>query len=44
MAVILDANDCIYPVAYAIVERENATTWRWFIQHLGEDLAMNGHL
>ncbi|XP_022889631.1 uncharacterized protein LOC111405123 isoform X2 [Olea europaea var. sylvestris] len=38
VAVVLDANDCIYPVAYAIVERENATTWRWFIGHLGEDL------
>ncbi|XP_022880842.1 uncharacterized protein LOC111398118 [Olea europaea var. sylvestris] len=38
VAVELDANHYIYPVAYAIVERENATTWRWFIQHLGEDL------
>ncbi|XP_022852585.1 uncharacterized protein LOC111374185 [Olea europaea var. sylvestris] len=38
VAVALDANDCIYPVAYALVERENATAWRWFIQHLGEDL------
>lgn len=24
----LDNNDCIYPVAYALVERENAITWR----------------
>ncbi|XP_022899235.1 uncharacterized protein LOC111412531 [Olea europaea var. sylvestris] len=38
VAVALDANDCIYPVAYAIVETENARSWRWFVSHLGEDL------
>ncbi|CAI9786117.1 unnamed protein product [Fraxinus pennsylvanica] len=38
VAVALDANDCIYPIAYAIVEMENARSWRWFLSHLGEDL------
>lgn len=38
VVVALDANDCIYLVVYAIVESKNATTWRWFMQHLGEDL------
>ncbi|KAL2484727.1 MuDR family transposase [Abeliophyllum distichum] len=38
VAVALDANDCIYPLAYAIVERENTSSWRWFMRHLGGDL------
>lgn len=29
VAVILDANGFIYPVAYAIVEEENAINWQW---------------
>lgn len=37
VAIALDANNCIYLVAYAIVERENDITWRWFIQQLDED-------
>ncbi|XP_052190007.1 uncharacterized protein LOC127799830 [Diospyros lotus] len=37
-AVGVDANDCIYPIAYAIVEKENTIGWRWFVKHLGEDL------
>ncbi|XP_022843153.1 uncharacterized protein LOC111366681 [Olea europaea var. sylvestris] len=27
-AVSLDANDCIYPVAYAVVQKENTVAWR----------------
>ncbi|KAL2505685.1 Uncharacterized protein Adt_21306 [Abeliophyllum distichum] len=37
-AVALDANDCIYLVTYAVVEKENTSSWRWFITHLGKDV------
>lgn len=36
----LDANDCIYPIAYAIVEKENQATWRWFITKLEGDIGI----
>lgn len=39
-AVGLDANDCIYPVSYAVVEKENTTAWRWFLKYLAEDIQM----
>ncbi|KAL2526776.1 Uncharacterized protein Adt_11830 [Abeliophyllum distichum] len=38
VAVTLDANDCIYPLAFAIVEREQTSSWRWFMRNLGGDL------
>ncbi|KAK8690434.1 hypothetical protein V6N13_073967 [Hibiscus sabdariffa] len=28
-AVGIDANDCIYPLAYAVVESENTSSWCW---------------
>ncbi|KAJ1693179.1 hypothetical protein LUZ63_009877 [Rhynchospora breviuscula] len=40
-AVAIDANDCIFPVAYAVVETENSESWRWFLQLVGNDLQMN---
>ena len=37
-AVGLDPNDCIYPIARAIVDIENIDTWRWFLSSLKQDL------
>ena len=31
VAVGIDANDCIYPLAYTIVESENYDFWSWFL-------------
>ncbi|XP_022863741.1 uncharacterized protein LOC111383814 [Olea europaea var. sylvestris] len=39
-AVGQDANNCIYPVAYAVVEKENTEVWRWFMKSLAEDIQM----
>lgn len=33
----IDANNGIYPVAYAVVEGENKATWRWIMQFLIRD-------
>lgn len=38
-AVGKDGNNNIFPVAWAVVEIENAETWAWFLQLLREDLA-----
>lgn len=37
-AVGMDGNNGIYPVAYAIVETENKSSWTWFLECLGQDL------
>ncbi|KAK8631685.1 hypothetical protein V6N13_028467 [Hibiscus sabdariffa] len=43
-AVGIDANDCIYPLAYVVVESENTSSWCWFLQNLEEDLELtNSH-
>ncbi|GJR18357.1 mutator type transposase [Tanacetum coccineum] len=39
-AVGVDANNKIYPVAYAIVEAESKASWCWFLNLLGEDLGL----
>lgn len=31
-AVGIDPNDCIYPIAFAVVEVESLVTWKWFLQ------------
>ncbi|XP_022899367.1 uncharacterized protein LOC111412673 [Olea europaea var. sylvestris] len=36
----LDVNDCIYPIAYAVVEKENTIALRWFLRYLAEDIHM----
>ncbi|KAL4302105.1 hypothetical protein GQ457_10G017080 [Hibiscus cannabinus] len=37
-AVGIDANDGIYPIAYAIVESDNFSAWYWFLSLLKDDL------
>lgn len=37
-AVGVDANNGIYPIVYAVVERESKATWKWFIEGLIDDL------
>lgn len=39
-AVGIDPNDCIYPIAFAIVEVESLLTWKWFLETLKEDLGI----
>ena len=39
-AVGTDPNDCIYPIAIAVVEVELLATWKWFLQTLKEDLGI----
>ncbi|GKA12272.1 mutator type transposase [Tanacetum coccineum] len=39
-AIGLDANNGIYPLAYAIVENETTCSWTWFLECLGGDLGM----
>ncbi|KAK8543725.1 hypothetical protein V6N13_025896 [Hibiscus sabdariffa] len=43
-AVGIDANDCIYPIAFAVVDSENHSSWCWFLKNLAEDLELtNSH-
>ena len=40
IAVGIDPNDCIYPIALAIVEVESLATWKWFLETLKADLGI----
>ncbi|GKA70440.1 mutator type transposase, partial [Tanacetum coccineum] len=42
-AVGVDANNGMYPVAYAIVEVESKASWCWFLSLLGEDLGIEAN-
>jgi MuDR family transposase/MULE transposase domain len=43
-AIGIDSNDCIFPIAYAVVETENTNSWHWFLQLLANDLGIaNSH-
>jgi hypothetical protein len=37
-AVGIDPNDCIFPVAFGLVEVECTSSWEWFLQNLKDDL------
>ncbi|KAK8675867.1 hypothetical protein V6N13_033929 [Hibiscus sabdariffa] len=39
-AVGIDANDCIYPIAYAVVDSENNSSWSWFLELIAKDLGL----
>uniref|UniRef100_A0ACD5WYC4 Uncharacterized protein n=1 Tax=Avena sativa TaxID=4498 RepID=A0ACD5WYC4_AVESA len=38
IAVGIDPNDCIYPVAFGLVEAEYTSSWEWFLTNLKDDL------
>ncbi|XP_031127501.1 uncharacterized protein LOC116029591 [Ipomoea triloba] len=40
----IDANESIFPIAYAIVEGENKNSWTWFLQLLKKDLEIDAIL
>jgi hypothetical protein len=40
-AVGIDPNDCIFPIAMAVVEVESMKTWTWFLQSLKQDLKID---
>ena len=37
-AIARDANDNIFPVAFAVVEQENKDSWIWFLQQFSDDI------
>jgi len=40
-AIGIDPNNSQYPVAFAVVEKENTSSWRWFLHLLSEDLQID---
>ncbi|XP_044373549.1 uncharacterized protein [Triticum aestivum] len=39
-AIGMDPNDCIFPIAFGVVEVENTKSWRWFLTAFKEDLGI----
>jgi len=39
-AVGIDPNDCIFPIAFGVVEVECLDSWRWFLTTLKQDLGI----
>ena len=37
-AIGIDANNGIFLIAYAMVERESEETWTWFLEYLQQDV------
>jgi hypothetical protein len=35
---VIDPNDCIFPVAFAVAEVECTSSWEWFLTSLRDDL------
>ncbi|XP_062114511.1 uncharacterized protein LOC133825611 [Humulus lupulus] len=42
-AIGIDAENSMFPIAYAICEKENTETWTWFLTLLKEDLSEVDH-
>ena len=42
IAIGRDANNQIYPIAWAVVEFENKLNWKWFLQLVDRDLQLHG--
>ena len=40
IAVGIDPNDCIYPIALVIIEVESLATWKWFLETLKADIGI----
>lgn len=36
-----DANNQMYPIAWAVVRVENAENWKWFLSLVHDDLSLN---
>ena len=43
IAVGVDCNNGTYPVAYAVVEAENKSSWMWFLEYLQDDLDLQSN-
>lgn len=43
-AVSKDCNNKMYPIAWAVVEKENEATWSWFFERLFDDLNISDGL
>nr|GEX24428.1 hypothetical protein [Tanacetum cinerariifolium] len=41
VAVRLDSNNGIYPLAYALAKAESKSSWCWFLQCLGDDIDLH---
>nr|GEZ37555.1 hypothetical protein [Tanacetum cinerariifolium] len=44
VAIGLDSNNGIYPLAYALVKAETKSVWCWFLQCLGDDIDQHHNL
>src|SRR5437667_6222225 len=40
-ATAVDANDSLFPLAFAVVDAENNVNWSWFMDHLHEVVEQN---
>lgn len=40
VAVGPDPNDCIFPIAFAVVEGERRDSWHWFLSLLADDIGI----